>query len=149
LRTASGERVIGRKIGFTNRTIWAEYAVYAPMWGLVFDITVRDLLPPRQAAQHPFTLAAFAEPEIVFRLAAAPSPHMDEAALFGCIDWVAQGFEIVQSVFPGWKFAPADTVIVNGLHGALLLAPRPSGWLRQLHRLGVQSRWFRDRAVAR
>jgi 2-keto-4-pentenoate hydratase len=97
----------------------------------------------------PFTLAAFAEPEIVFRLAAAPSPHMDEAALFGCIDWVAQGFEIVQSVFPGWKFAPADTVIVNGLHGALLLAPRPSGWLRQLHRLGVQSRWFRDRAVAR
>src|SRR3954451_24720399 len=33
LRFARGERVIGRKIGFTNRTIWAEYAVYAPMWG--------------------------------------------------------------------------------------------------------------------
>ena len=42
---------------------------------------------------------------------------------------MAQGFEIVQSVFPGWKFAPADTVIVNGLHGALLLAPRhPAGF---------------------
>jgi 2-oxo-3-hexenedioate decarboxylase len=54
---------------------------------------------------------------------------MDEAALFGCIDWVAQGFEIVHSVFPGWKFAPADAVIVNGLHGALLLAPRhPAGF---------------------
>jgi 2-oxo-3-hexenedioate decarboxylase len=133
LRTARGERVIGRQIGFTKRTIWAEYAVYAPMWGFEFDTTVRDLPPPRQAAQHPFTLAAFAEPriepEIVFRLAAAPSPDMDEAALFGCIDWVAQGFEIVQSVFPGWKFAPADTVIVNGLHGALLLAPRhPAGF---------------------
>src|SRR5262245_8935291 len=127
LRTARGERVNGRKIGFTNRTIWAEYAVYAPIWGFVFDTTVRDLPPPRQAAQHPCTLAPFAEPriepEIVFRLAAAPSPDMDEAALFGCIDWVAQGFEIVQSVFPGWKFAPADTVIANGLHGALLLAP--------------------------
>src|SRR5262245_12344785 len=89
--------------------------------------------PPRQAAQHPVTLAPFAEPriepEIVFRLAAAPSPDMDETALFGCIDSVAQGFEIVQSVFPGWKFAPADTVIVNGLHGALLLAPRhPAGF---------------------
>jgi 2-oxo-3-hexenedioate decarboxylase len=127
LRTARGERVIGRKIGFTNRTIWAEYGVYAPMWGFVFDTTMRDLQPPHQAAQHPFTLASFAEPriepEIVFRLAAAPSPDMDEAALFGCIDWVAQGFEIVQSVFPGWKFSPADTVIANGLHGALLLAP--------------------------
>ena len=133
VRTARGERVIGRKIGFTNRTIWPEYGVYAPMWGFVFDATVRDLPPPRQAAQHPLTLALFAEPriepEIVFRLAAAPSPDMDETALFGCIDWVAQGFEIVQSVFPGWKFTPVDTVIANGLHGALLLAPRhPAGF---------------------
>jgi 2-oxo-3-hexenedioate decarboxylase len=130
LRTARGERVIGRKIGFTNRTIWAEYGVYAPMWGFVFDSTMRDLPSPHQAAQHPFKLAPFAEPriepEIVFGIAVAPTPDMDEAALFGCIDWVAQGFEIVQSVFPGWKFAPADTVIVNGLHGALLLAPRHS-----------------------
>ena len=156
LRTARGERVNGRKIGFTNRTIWAEYAVYAPIWGFVFDTTVRDLPPPRQAAQHPCTLAPFAEPriepEIVFRLAAAPSPDMDEAALFGCIDWVAQGFEIVQSVFPGWKFAPADTVIVNGLHGALLLAPRhPAGfvsatdWVSNL--AGFEIDLLRDGAV--
>jgi 2-oxo-3-hexenedioate decarboxylase len=135
LRTARGERVIGRKIGFTNRTIWAEYGVYAPIWGFVFDTTMCALPPPRQAAQHPFSLSPFAEPriepEIVFRLAAAPSPDMDEAALFGCIDWVAQGFEIVQSVFPGWKFTPADTVIANGLHGALLLAPcHPAGFGR-------------------
>lgn len=156
LRTARGERVIGRKIGFTNRTIWAEYAVYAPMWGFVFDTTVRDLPTPRQAAQHPFALGPFAEPriepEIVFRLAAAPSPDMDEAALFGCIDWVAQGFEIVQSVFPGWKFAPADTVIVNGLHGALLLGPRhPAGfgsatdWVSNL--AGFEIELLRDGAV--
>ncbi len=156
LRTARGERVIGRKIGFTNRTIWAEYAVYAPMWGFVFNTTARDLPPPRQAAQHPFTLAPYAEPriepEIVFRLAAAPSPDMDEAALFGCIEWVAQGFEIVQSVFPGWKFAPADTVIVNGLHGALLLAPRhPVGfdsvtnWVSNL--AGFEIELLRDGAV--
>jgi 2-oxo-3-hexenedioate decarboxylase len=149
LRTARGERVIGRKIGFTNRTIWAEYAVYAPMWGFVFDTTVRDLPPPRQAVQHPFTLAPFAEPriepEIVFGLAAAPSTDMDEAALFGCIDWVAQGFEIVQSVFPGWKFAPTDAVIVNCLHGALLLAPRhPAGfgsasnWVSNLARFEIE-----------
>src|SRR5580700_8695216 len=107
-REARGERPIGRKIGFTNRTIWAEYGVYAPNWGFMFDTTVHDLAP-----QHTLALAPFVEPriepEIVFRLADAPSPGMDEAALFGCIDWVAQGFEIVQSVFPGWKFAPADT----------------------------------------
>jgi 2-keto-4-pentenoate hydratase len=156
LRTARGERVIGRKIGFTNRTIWADYGVHAPNWGFVFDTTVHDLPPPRQAAQHPFTLALFAEPriepEIVFGLAAAPSPEMDEEALFGCIDWVAQGFEIVHSVFPGWKFAPADTVIANALHGALLLAPRhPAGfgsaadWVSNL--AGFEIDLLRDGAV--
>ena len=43
-REARGERPIGRKIGFTNRTIWAEYGVYAPMWGHVYDRTVHDLV---------------------------------------------------------------------------------------------------------
>ena len=42
-REVRGERPIGRKIGFTNRTIWAEYGVYAPIWGYVYDRTVRDL----------------------------------------------------------------------------------------------------------
>ena len=47
-------------------------------------------------------------------LSRAPSPGMDEAALLSCIAWVAHGFEIVQSIFPGWKFAPPDAVIVDG-----------------------------------
>ena len=33
LRRARGERTVGRKIGFTNRTIWAEYGATAPIWG--------------------------------------------------------------------------------------------------------------------
>ena len=49
---------------------------------------------------------------------------MDETALLACIDWVAHGFEIVQSIFPGWKFCAADTVAAFGLHGALLIGPR-------------------------
>ena len=42
-RETRGERPVGRKIGFTNRTIWAEYNVHAPMWGYVYDRTVGDL----------------------------------------------------------------------------------------------------------
>jgi 2-keto-4-pentenoate hydratase len=26
-----------RKLGFTNRTIWEQYNVYAPIWGYVYD----------------------------------------------------------------------------------------------------------------
>lgn len=28
-----GEMRVGRKIGFTNRTIWGQYNVYEPIWG--------------------------------------------------------------------------------------------------------------------
>jgi len=147
LREASGETVVGRKIGFTNRTIWAEYGVYAPIWGFMFASTVRDL-----AAWDTLSLAAFAEPriepEIVFGLARSPAPDMDEAALLGCIDWIAHGFEIVQSVYPGWKFTAADTVIVNSLHGALLIGTRhrvaegAAQWLSSL--AGFEIDLFRD-----
>ena len=138
-REARGERPIGRKIGFTNRTIWAEYGVYAPIWGYVYDRTVHDLA--RRGAS--FSLSGLAEPriepEIVFGLAAAPAPGMDARALIGCIEWVAHGFEIVQSIFPDWKFAAADTVAAYGLHGALLIGPRHRvGGARA--RLGARSR---------
>ena len=123
-RVARGERVLGRKIGFTNRTIWAEYGVYAPMWGYMYDRTVQNLADVGGA----FPLTGLAEPriepEIVFGLARAPTPGMDDQALIGCIEWVAHGFELVQSIFPSWKFSAADTVAANGLHGALLVGQR-------------------------
>ena len=46
---------------------------------------------------------------------------MDDRALLGCVEWVAHGFEIVQSLFPGWRFQAADTVAAFGLHGALAI----------------------------
>ena len=39
-RVGRGETPVGRKIGFTNRSIWAEYRVSAPIWGHVYDSTV-------------------------------------------------------------------------------------------------------------
>jgi 2-oxo-3-hexenedioate decarboxylase len=120
---ARGDKRVGRKIGFTNRTIWKQYNIYAPIWGYVYDSTVHDL---KTAASLP--LAGFPEPriepEIVFGLARAPTPEMDETELLSCVDWVAHGFEIVQSIFPQWQFSAADTVAANGLHGVLLIGPR-------------------------
>lgn len=124
MREARGETPVGRKIGFTNRTIWEEYGVSAPMWGYVYDTTVHDLAE----AGDGFPLDGLAEPqiepEIVFGFAAAPEPGMDEAAILGCVAWLAHGFELVQSIFPGWKSTLPDTVAAYGLHGALLIGPR-------------------------
>lgn len=125
LRVARGERIVGWKIGFTNRSIWDEYGVFAPIWGPMYDTTVTAVEAPAVAAQCP--LARFAEPriepEIAFRLARIPTADMAEADLLGCIDAVAHGFEIVQSVFPGWRFAAADTVVAGALHGCYLHGP--------------------------
>jgi 2-keto-4-pentenoate hydratase len=124
MRVTRGETRVGRKIGFTNRTIWTEYNVHGPIWGYVYDRTVHDLA----GIGGTFPLAKLAEPriepEIVFGLASAPAPGMDQRALLDCIEWVAHGFEIVQSIFPGWKFSAPDTVAAFGLHGALLIGPR-------------------------
>jgi 2-keto-4-pentenoate hydratase len=122
---ARGDKQIGRKIGFTNRTIWEEYNVYAPIWGYVYDSTVHDLAETNSLQLVGF-LEPRIEPEIIFSLAIAPSPQMDEATLLSCVDRVAHGFEIVQSIFPRWQFSAADTVAANGLHGALLIGPRHS-----------------------
>jgi 2-oxo-3-hexenedioate decarboxylase len=126
MRQTRGEMPVGRKIGFTNRTIWAEYNVDGPIWGYIYDRTVHNLAEIGDT----FSLSGLAdpriEPEIVFRLALAPAPGMDETALVACLDWVGHGFEIVQSIFPGWKFSAPDTVAAFGLHGALLIGPHHS-----------------------
>ena len=153
LRAARGERAIGRKIGFTNTTLWDRYGVRAPIWGHVYDTTLRD----RGALPGPVALAAFVEPriepEIVFGLARAPEPGMDASALIGCVDWAAAGFEIVQSLFPGWRFAAPDTVAAFGLHGLLVVGERVriaadarSTWLGEL--AGFTVELLRDGAVA-
>ncbi|SDN33550.1 2-oxo-3-hexenedioate decarboxylase [Methylobacterium phyllostachyos] len=153
LRVARGERTVGRKIGFTNTTLWDRYGVRAPIWGDIYDTTLCD----RAALAGPVALAAFVEPriepEIVFGLARAPEPGMDAAALIGCVAWAAAGFEIVQSLYPGWRFTAPDTVAAFGLHGLLVVgervpiiaAERPT-WIGRLERFSVDL--LRDGALA-
>ena len=134
---ARGETIVGRKIGFTNRTIWPQYGVYAPNWGYMTDRTVRELAvtPVLRLGDY---VEPLIEPEIVFGFVSAPQPGMDDAALLDCVGWIAHGFEIVQSIYPGWKFTPPDTAAANAMHGALLIgarhavAPRKAEWLREL-----------------
>jgi 2-oxo-3-hexenedioate decarboxylase len=123
-RVTRGEQPVGRKIGFTNRTIWDEYGVHHPIDGPMYDTTVSHVSGEVPA----YPLARFMEPriepEIVLGLVSAPTVDMDEAALMSCIGWIAHGFEIVQSLFPGWRFSGADCVAAFGLHGALICGPK-------------------------
>lgn len=134
---ARGEKILGRKIGFTNRNIWAQYGVDAPNWGYITSATVHDLAAMPLLRARNFSEPRI-EPEIMFGLTAAPAPGMDDEALAACIDWLALGYEVVQSPYPDWKFKLPDTVAANALHGALLIgerhafAPRAAAWRREL-----------------
>jgi 2-keto-4-pentenoate hydratase len=140
---ARGETIVGRKIGFTNREMWKVYGAKAPVWGYVTDRTTHDLarMPIQRIADF---VEPRIEPEIMFGMKSAPAPDMDESALLDCIDWVSFGYEVVQSIFPDWKFLASDTVAANGVHGALLIGtrhaigPRKAQWLREFATFEVE-----------
>jgi 2-oxo-3-hexenedioate decarboxylase len=123
-RKARGWRPVGRKIGFTNRTIWPRYGVYRPMWAHVWAETVTDAPDARATLALAPAAAPRIEPEVVFGLR-SPAPSKGSARdVLDAVDWIAPGFEIVQSHFPGWKFTSADCTAAFGLHRALVVGPR-------------------------
>jgi 2-oxo-3-hexenedioate decarboxylase len=123
-RRARGEEPIGRKVGFTNRTIWAEYGVSSPIWAHVYDSTVTYFDEPAGTLEIGHLAQPRLEPEIVLHFKSAPPATDDEEALLANVDWIAHGYEIVQSHFPNWKFRAPDTIAAFGLHGALVVGPR-------------------------
>ncbi len=147
-RIARGERPVGWKIGFTNRTIWDEYQVHAPIWAPMYDTTVSEAEPGTPVFVDVGRLVEpRLEPEIALRLSRVPEPGMRAADLISCIDGVAHGFELVQSLYPGWKFAAADTVAAFALHGRFVHGPfaevsADGSWAARLEDFSV--RLFRD-----
>jgi 2-keto-4-pentenoate hydratase len=120
-RRAQGWRPVGRKIGFTNRTIWPRYGVHQPMWAHVWPHTVHFAKNGRAALDlRPFVQPRI-EPEVVFKLKAPVTVPGDTLEVLNCAEWIAPGFEIVQSHFPDWKFKAADCTAAFGLHGALVI----------------------------
>lgn len=134
-RLDRGDTPVGFKIGFTNRSIWPIYGVHAPIWAPVWQRTAHE------APDATFDASALVsrlnrprlEPEIVLGLRAAPpgfdpirgAPGADTlAGLEDAIDWVAHGYELVQSPWPDWKFGAGQAMASQSLHGALVIGPR-------------------------
>lgn len=116
-RLARGERPVGWKIGFTNQAIWAEQGLSAPIWARMYDATVAAVDSAGTDCPIAALIEPRIEPEIGLRIAQVPRADMDEAELLTCIDAVTHGFEIVQSLYPGWRLKPADAVAAFGMHG--------------------------------
>ena len=124
LRSQRGEKPVGYKVGFTNRSIWPRYRVFAPIWGTVWNTTLSDAPGGHGSLALAGICQPRIEPELVFGFKATPPAGCSLQQLFDSLDWLAPGFEIVQCHLPDWKFLPAQTVADSGLHARLLVGPR-------------------------
>lgn len=121
-RVASGRRLAGRKVGYANKAVWRALKLDTLVWANMYDDTV-DVASGNDGS---LSIAAMVspkiEPEIVFKLKAPLAGEVgDAAAALAAVDWMALGFEIIDSVYADWKFQPADFVAAFGLHAALVV----------------------------
>ena len=121
----AGAKPVGRKIGFTNRSIWPKYGVHQPIWGTVYDSTLvwasgGRIEVPLEGVAHPRI-----EPETCFKLRAAPRDAKPES-LIAAIEWMAHSVEIVQCPRADWKVTLDECNSLNALHARLVVGkPMP------------------------
>ena len=126
LRRARGERTVGRKIGFTNRNIWAEYGATAPIWAHVYDRGLMSSADGRATVSLRGSVQPRLEPEIAFGLKAPLAAGVgDPRRVLDAIEWIAPSFEIVDCHLADWKFKTAESAADFALHWRLIVgAPR-------------------------
>jgi 2-oxo-3-hexenedioate decarboxylase len=124
MRALHGHRPVGLKVGFANRAVWRGLTLDTLVWAHMYDDTIHEA-----SADGTFSLRVThftspkVEPEIVFKLKDRIESGGDAEAALRRVEWIALGFEIIDCVYPEWKFSPADFVAAYGLHGGLVIGP--------------------------
>ncbi|NTV72103.1 MAG: 2-oxopent-4-enoate hydratase [Azonexaceae bacterium] len=118
-RLATGERVVGKKIGVTSKAVMNMLGVHQPDFGYLLDgmvynegesIAMDELIQPK------------AEGEIAFLLKKdLQGPGITAADVLAATEGVMACFEIVDSRIQDWKIKIQDTVSDNASCGVFVL----------------------------
>ena len=122
-RRADGWSAVGRKVGYANKALWRALKLETLVWAHMYDRTVQYAKSGHASLSIERMIAPKIEPEIVVKLEKPVTPG-DAAAVLDAVEWVAIGFEIIDCIFPNWKFQPSDFVAAYGLHAALIIGER-------------------------
>ncbi|QSR24154.1 2-keto-4-pentenoate hydratase [Nocardioides aromaticivorans] len=134
-RTATGSRVVGRKIGLTSPAVQQQLGVDRPDFGVLFDdmvyrtgetIPADHVMQPRIEAEVAFVLGA--------DLVDGP---LDAAQVRQATSYVTPALEVCGSRIANWDISFADTVADNASAGAFVLGPRRLG-LTQVNPVEVE-----------
>ena len=124
-RRAARSPVVGRKIGFTNPTLWEKAGLTEPVWGSMFEESVTRTGSGDEAPT--LSMAGAVEPkiecEVVVVLRSAPETGDRGVAVARHVAEIGLGFEVVDSPYPGWNMRPADAVAAGGIHHGLAVGP--------------------------
>jgi 2-oxo-3-hexenedioate decarboxylase len=123
MRWTQGRSTTGLKVGFANKAMWRVLKLDTLLWAHMYDDTVRDARTGDATLAVGRMCSPKIEPEIVFRMKRSLAASADAAAALDAAEWLAIGFEIIDCVYPDWKFQPADFVAAYGLHAALVVGP--------------------------
>ncbi|MBL0887415.1 2-keto-4-pentenoate hydratase [Myceligenerans indicum] len=115
-RVASGERVVGHKVGLTSRAMQSQLGVSEPDFGTLTDAMV---VPDGGRIDTEALLAPRIEPEFAFRVGAplVTSPSMGEVR--EAITDVALAVEVIDSRVRDWRIGLVDTVADNASSACL------------------------------
>ncbi len=114
-----GHRIVGRKVGFTNRDIQEKLGVHSPNFGtLLDDMTVRNGGRVKTSSM----IQPKVEPEMAFRLKEPlKGPGVTLEDVIAATEYVFPALEIVDSRFEGWRFGLADATADNGCAGKVVV----------------------------
>ncbi len=122
-RLATGERVVGTKIGVTSKAVMTMLNVHQPDFGYLTDRMMFATGAEVPASQT--LIAPRAEGEIAFILKKdLCGPGVTNADVIRATDFVMPCFEIVDSRITDWKIKIQDTIADNASCGVVVLGDR-------------------------
>ena len=122
IRRANGATTAGRKVGYANKAVWRVMKLETLVWAHMYSDTVRFAEGSEASLSVGRMYSPKIEPEIVFKLREPlGGGPLEAAAVLQAVEWLALGFEVIDCVYAGWKFQPADFVAAYGLHAALIV----------------------------
>lgn len=115
---ASGEKIIGKKIGVTSKPVQDMLGVYQPDFGFLTDaMLVKD-----GKVHMDFHIAPRAESEIGFTLKSGlKGPGVTPEDVLNATEYVQPCFEIVDSRIRDWKIRIQDTIADNASCGVFVM----------------------------